>query len=49
MSTIDIENVNVTAFDTMPTPEEIHSRVDDAGVRFARRSGQFLFRHAVAR
>lgn len=27
MSTIDIENVNVTAFDTMPTPEEIHSRL----------------------
>ena len=27
MSTIDIENVNVTAFDTMPTPEDIHSRL----------------------
>ena len=27
MSTIDIENVNVAAFDTMPTPEEIHSRL----------------------
>ena len=27
MRTIDIENVNVTAFDTMPTPEEIHARL----------------------
>ncbi len=27
MSTIDIENVNVTAFDTMPAPEEIHARL----------------------
>ena len=27
MTTKDIENVNVTAFDTMPTPEEIHARL----------------------
>ncbi|MFY9722279.1 MAG: 3-deoxy-7-phosphoheptulonate synthase, partial [Azonexus sp.] len=27
MRTIDIENVNVAAFDTMPTPEEIHARL----------------------
>ncbi len=27
MTTHDIENVNVTAFDTMPTPEEIHARL----------------------
>ena len=27
MSTIDIENVNVTAFDTMPAPEEVHARL----------------------
>ena len=27
MTTHDIENVNVTAFDAMPTPEEIHSRL----------------------
>ena len=27
MSTTDIENVNVTAFDPMPTPEDIHSRL----------------------
>ena len=27
MTTHDIENINVTAFDAMPTPEEIHRRV----------------------
>ena len=27
MTTQNIENVNVTAFDTMPTPEEIHARL----------------------
>jgi len=27
MTTHDIENVNVTAFDTMPTPKEIHARL----------------------
>ena len=27
MSTIDIENVNVSAFDTMPAPEDIHARL----------------------
>ena len=27
MSTIELENVNVSAFDTMPTPEEIHARL----------------------
>ena len=27
MSTIDIENVNVSAFDTMPAPEEVHARL----------------------
>ena len=27
MRTPDIENVNVAAFDTMPTPEEVHSRL----------------------
>jgi len=27
MRTPDIENVNVSAFDTMPTPEEVHSRL----------------------
>ena len=27
MRTPDIENVNVSAFDTMPTPEEIHARL----------------------
>ena len=27
MSTIELENVNVSTFDTMPTPEEIHARL----------------------
>ena len=27
MTTLDIENVNVSAFDSMPTPEEIHARL----------------------
>jgi 3-deoxy-7-phosphoheptulonate synthase len=27
MPTLDIENVNVSAFDAMPTPEELHARV----------------------
>ena len=27
MTTQNIENVNVTAFDMMPTPEEIHARL----------------------
>jgi phospho-2-dehydro-3-deoxyheptonate aldolase len=27
MTTQNIENINVTAFDTMPTPEEIHARL----------------------
>jgi 3-deoxy-7-phosphoheptulonate synthase len=25
--TIDIDNINVTAFDPMPSPEEIHTRL----------------------
>lgn len=34
MTTLNIENVNVTAFDSMPTPEELHARLplsDTAG------------------
>jgi 3-deoxy-D-arabino-heptulosonate 7-phosphate (DAHP) synthase len=27
MTTLDIDNINVSAFDPMPSPEEIHARL----------------------
>jgi hypothetical protein len=51
MTTPNIENINVTAFDTMPTPEEIHAKlpISDKAAKTVTHGATCCARFSIAR